>query len=100
MDVLCSFLGITDYHILKKHIDATQSYLREIDVGLSQDINNQDYYELRSNLFAWLAYDELRKHFQKDFGDIVSKFILSLEWGNTWEFLLLGGIKHENTMWF
>lgn len=93
MDVLCSFLGITDYHILKKHIDATQSYLREIDVGLSQDINNQDYYELRSNLFAWLAYDELRKHFQKDFGDIVSKFILSLEWGNTWEFLLLGGIK-------
>lgn len=78
MDVLCSFLGITDYHILKKHIDATQSYLREIDVGLSQDINNQDYYELRSNLFAWLAYDELRKHFQKDFGDIVSKFILNV----------------------
>ena len=25
---------------------------------------------------------------------------IALEWGNTWEFLLLGEIKHENTIWF
>lgn len=78
MDILCSFLGTTDYKILKKHIDAAESYLREIDVGLSKDINNQDYYELRSNLFARLAYGEFRKHFKDDFKDIVSRFILNV----------------------
>jgi len=78
MDVLCSFWGTTDYEILKKYIDATQGYLREINVGLSQDVNNQDYYELRSNLFAWLTYNELRKHFRDDFKDIIRKFILNV----------------------
>lgn len=77
-DVLCSFFETTDYGVLKKYTDTAKGYLREIDVSFSQDINNQDYYELRSNLFAHLAYDEFRKHFKNDFSGIVSKFILNV----------------------
>ena len=76
MDVLCSFFDTTDYKILQEYIASTQNYLREIDVNLSQDTNNQEYYELRSNLFAKLTYDELKAHFKKDFCKVIRKFIL------------------------
>lgn len=76
MDVLCSFFDTTDYKILQEYIASTQNYLREIDVNLSQDTNNQEYYELRSNLFARLTYDELKAHFKKDFCKVIRKFIL------------------------
>lgn len=76
MDVLCSFFDTTNYNILQKYIASTQNYLREIDVDLSQDANNQEYYELRSNLFARLTYDELKAHFKMDFSKVIRKFIL------------------------
>lgn len=78
MDVLCSFFNSTNYKELHGYIESAQGFLREIDVSLSQDANNQDYYELRSNLFARLTYDELKKHFKADFRETVRKFILNV----------------------
>lgn len=78
MDVLCAFENNTDYKVLREYINATQGYLSEINVPLSQDIDNQDYYELRSNLFARLAYDVLKSHFKKEFGAVIRKFILNV----------------------
>lgn len=75
MDVLCSFFESTDYKKLRGYIELAQGFLREIDVTLSQDTNNQDYYELRSNLFARLTYDELKNHFKADFREVIRKFI-------------------------
>lgn len=78
MDVLCAFENTTNYKVLKEYIDATQGYLNEINVPLSQDIDNQDYYELRSNLFARLAYEVLKSHFKGKFSAVISKFILNV----------------------
>lgn len=78
MDVLCAFENTTDYKILREYIAATQGYLNEISVPLSQDVANQDYYELRSSLFARLAYDVLKTYFKKEFGTVVRKFILNV----------------------
>lgn len=75
MDVLCSFFESTDYKKLRGYIESAQGFLREIDVTLSQDTDNQDYYELRSNLFARLTYDELKRHFKADFKETIRKFI-------------------------
>ena len=76
--MLCAFENTTNYRVLREYIDATQGYLSEINVPLSQDIDNQDYYELRSNLFARLAYDVLKSHFKEEFSVVVRKFILNV----------------------
>lgn len=44
MDVLCAFENTTNYRVLREYIDATQGYLSEINVPLSQDIDNQRLY--------------------------------------------------------
>ena len=85
MDVLCSFFGTTDYNTLQEYVAATQCYLREIDVDLYQDTNNQDYYELRSNLFARLTYNELKTHFKKDFSKVIREFILRVSPYNVYQ---------------
>lgn len=78
MDVLFTFKNTSDYIRIQELIKSAQGYLNEIDVPLSQDIENQDYYELRSNLFARLAYEVLKKKFKKEFGEVISKFIVNI----------------------
>lgn len=78
MDVLCSFKDSTDYKYIQKLIETAQRYLNEIDLPLSQDSDNQDYYELRSNLFARIAYNVLKSNFKAEFGQVIRKFIFNI----------------------
>ncbi|WP_455031556.1 SIR2 family protein [Oribacterium sp.] len=86
VDVLCAFENTTNYIILREYVKATQGYLSEINVPLSQDSDNQDYYELRSNLFARLAYDVLQSYFKEEFSAVVRKLILSVSPYNIYQY--------------
>lgn len=73
-DVMYSYFGLSDYNQMKTIIEQTERYLNSYDSnGFHQE--DQDYYSLRSSIFASLALDALTKNFKTDFSRCVRRFI-------------------------
>ena len=75
MDVLCAYFETTDYGRIRSILDTTRGYLAEVDVDIWHDADDQDYYNVRSGLFAYHAYKILQEKYKKSFGDVIRKFI-------------------------
>lgn len=75
MDVLCAYFDTTDYNRIKNILDTTKGYLSEVDVDICSDADDQDYYNVRSGLFAYHAYKILQEKYKSAFGKVVRKFI-------------------------
>lgn len=52
-----------------------QSYLSDLNVSIDEDIDDQDYYTLRSSMFAKYTHNVASLKFKEDYGRIIKKFI-------------------------
>lgn len=77
-DVLCAYFNTTDYQYIKNLILTVQRYLSEVDVQVLPDIIDQDYYYVRSHLFAYYAFQVLISNYKIAFADVIRQFILNV----------------------
>ena len=54
------------------------SYLSDLNIAIHQDLDDQDYYNLRSHLFASFTDTVLMESHKKDFGKVIRKFVLEV----------------------
>jgi len=74
-DVLFYYLGDTSYDEILKYLEKVAGYLNELDLHLYPDADDQDYFSLRSNLFAYYSDRVLQKYYKKDYGSVVARLI-------------------------
>lgn len=78
MDVLCAYFETTDFCKIKSILDTAKGYLAEVDVELLHDSDDQDYYNIRSGLFAYHANKILQDRYKVDFCEVIRKFITNV----------------------
>lgn len=74
-DVLVGYFNSTDINSIRHKIEIVQSYLSELNVSIVKDINDQDYYTLRSAMFAKYTHNVASSKFKEEYGRIIKKFI-------------------------
>lgn len=74
-DVLCSYFNTTNYDDIRTLINATQGYLSDLNVQLTSDAVDQDYYCMRSHLFAYYAFDVLMESFKSKYCKVIRTLI-------------------------
>lgn len=77
-DVLCSFFNTTDYSRLTSLLSKAEGYLNEMNVELLPDQYDQNYYNIRSVLFAHLAFEVLINSFKTQFSEVIKKFTINV----------------------
>lgn len=77
-DVLCAYYNTTNYSVLHKNIETVSGFLKEIDVDITPDLEDQDFYSLRSHLFADLTKSSLVNNYKSDYARIIRNFILNV----------------------
>lgn len=78
VDILFSYFGLVNYEQVQDLICATQGYLASYDIGLLNDALDQDYYSLRSNMFAYIANQILQEDFKREYGGVIRRFIFEV----------------------
>jgi len=73
-DVMVSYFGSGNYDYIKKIIDKTEGYLNDYSNNCLYP-EDQDYYSLRSSIFAELALEALKDGFKVDFSKCIRRFI-------------------------
>lgn len=74
-DILFKYFDIQDYQDVQRKVRETQSMLAEIDVTFDPDLDDQDYYSLRSDLFAKIAHEVAKKYYKCKYAQVIKKFI-------------------------
>lgn len=74
-DVLVGYFHSTDINSISHKVDIVQSYLSELNIYIDKDIEDQDYYTLRSAMFAKYTHNVASSKFKEDYGRIIKKFI-------------------------
>lgn len=74
-DVLVGYFNSTDINSIRHKIEIVQSYLSDLNVSIDEDIDDQDYYTLRSSMFAKYTHNVASLKFKEDYGRIIKKFI-------------------------
>lgn len=74
-DILVGYYGVNDIIENRKKIKLVQTYLSEMDINIEGDEFDQDYYSLRSALFADYTHHVACDQFKKEYGNIIKKFI-------------------------
>ncbi|WP_346920796.1 SIR2 family protein [Clostridium sp. UBA7339] len=77
-DILISYLGVSDYNQIREIISRINNSLSTVDIELENDENDQDYYSLRSSLFAYYVNKILIKDFRNEYGNIIKDFIFKV----------------------
>lgn len=77
--ILVRYFETTDVHIIKRKIKIVQSYLSELNVTLNEDVYDQDYYSLRSTLFAKFTHSVAVSKFKYDYGNVIKKFVHEMD---------------------
>lgn len=75
MDIIFIYFDIEDYQDAQKKVRETQSMLAEIDVTFDPDMNDQDYYSLRSALFAKITHEVAKKYYTNKYAQVIKNFI-------------------------
>ena len=76
--VLIGYFDTTEIISLKQKIEIAQSYLSELNLSIEQDSYDEDYYTLRSAMFAKYTHNVALTKFKDDYGKIIKKFILEV----------------------
>lgn len=74
-DVLIGYYGMSNVDSIKKKIEVVRTYLSEMNMSIDEDIEDQDYFSLRSSLFAQYTHGAACKSFKEEYGKVISKFI-------------------------
>ncbi|MCM1104263.1 MAG: SIR2 family protein [Clostridium sp.] len=74
-DIIFKYFDIQNYGDVQEKIRRTQSMLAEIDIAFDPDLDDQDYYTLRSNLFAKITHEVAKKHYKSKYAYVIKNFI-------------------------
>lgn len=74
-DVLIGYFNSTDVNSMRHKVEIVQSYLLELNVSMEEDIDDQDYYTLRSAMFVKYTHSVASLKFKREYGRIIKKFI-------------------------
>lgn len=74
-DVLVGYFSSSDTYSIRNKIKIVQSYLSDLNISIDEDIDDQDYYTLRSSVFAKYTHSVAFSTFKEDYGRIIKKFI-------------------------
>lgn len=74
-DVLVGYFNLSNIDSIKHKIKVVQSYLSELNVSIDEDIFDQDYYTLRSAMFARYTHNVASSKFKEDYGRIIKTFV-------------------------
>lgn len=74
-DIIFKYFDIEDYQDVQRKVRETQSMLAEIDVTFEPDMYDQDYFSLRSALFAKITHEVAKKHYKCKYAQVIKKFI-------------------------
>lgn len=75
MSVLIGYFNTTEVESLMHKIEIAQSYLSEMNLTIDQDVDDQDYFSLRSAMFAKYTHIVASTKFKDDYGKMIKKFI-------------------------
>lgn len=76
-DIMFSFFNAKSYNEVKKLIEISNGFLRELNIGMTSDQEDQDYYAIRSKLFLYhldmiLTHD---KEISQEYATVIEKFV-------------------------
>lgn len=75
-DILFKYFdNIDTYEDVQRKIRKAQSLLAEINITFQPDLDDQDYYVLRSNLFATMTHEVAKKHYKDYYARVIKTFI-------------------------
>ena len=74
MDILVGYYGISDVNLIQEKIKLVRTYLAEMNIEID-DAYDQDYFSLRSALFAQYTHEVACNRFKSEYGRIIKKFI-------------------------
>lgn len=77
IDIILSYFS-TNYYHAKEIINTANSFLKEIEVNIIADTLDQDYFSLRSHLFANACHNILTYKFKTLYADILKKFFFEV----------------------
>lgn len=74
-DVIIGYFNVSDIEAIKHKIEIVQSYLSDLNISIDEDPEDQDYYTLRSAMFAKYTHNVASSKFKDDYGRVIKKFI-------------------------
>lgn len=74
-DIIYKYFDIDDYQDVQRKVRETQSMLAEIDITFESDMDDQDYFTLRSALFAKITHEVAKKYYKCKYAQVIKKFI-------------------------
>lgn len=76
-DILFSYFDCHSYEETKKHVNAANGLLRELDVTVNPSANDQDYYDIRSKLFLYHSKKLLGEdqRLKSAYSEVIKKFL-------------------------
>lgn len=77
IDILMGYFGVSNISLVQEKLKMVRTYLSEIniDIDIEADLDDQDYYSLRSALFAKYTHEVACERFKEEYGKIIKKFI-------------------------
>lgn len=71
-DIIIKYFNDSEYQSIKQRIKVVNTYVSEL---IEEDLVDQDYYFLRTALFAKIAHEVALKKYTEDYGKIVLQFL-------------------------
>lgn len=78
MDIALKYFEDFNYEQILAILKRTETFLSEIDVALEIDLDDQNYYSLRSNLFAKYTHEVAKRSYREIYGRVIKKFITNV----------------------
>lgn len=80
-DILFSYFDIKEYKEVEELFNRTNSYLRELGSEYEAELNDQDYFILRSKLFTKIAKEVFESDpiIKREYREIIKKFIYKID---------------------
>lgn len=99
-DIILSYLNIS-YYDAKEYIKRVSSSLAELSGDpFRQDIDDQDYYSLRSGLFSYYCNKLLSESFREDYANVIRKFIQNVNLYNIYKLNLFRRRAYDSQFFY
>ena len=78
MDIVFKYFEDADYDQILKIVKRTETFLSDINIVLEADLDDQNYYSLRSNLFAKYTHEVAKKGYRDVYAQVIKRFITNV----------------------
>ncbi len=81
LDVLWYYTNLNNYNEIMNLVREANEVLSTTDEELVADLDDQDYYSLRSHIFYRLMSDVAKREYKKEYGEVIKKLIINVPRG-------------------